>query len=118
MYRVKKLRTLFILAIVLNFASVNSVFAKPDKKKQIPSGTPILWQRPDDINRRDLFWGPGGEAMRPNLAKLTLIKEEKGGYSKKYRVRDASGQEWVVKIGKEAQSETSAVRLLWGLGYE
>lgn len=56
--------------------------------------------------------------MRPDLRSLTFIKEEKGGYSRKYRVRDASGREWVAKIGKEAQSETSAVRLLWGLGYE
>ena len=55
--------------------------------------------------------------MRPDLRQLTVLKEEKGGYSKKYRVRDASGREWVAKIGKEAQSETAAVRLLWGLGY-
>ena len=55
--------------------------------------------------------------MRPDLRRITFLKEEKGGYSKKYRVRDASGREWVVKIGKEAQSETSAIRLLWGLGY-
>ena len=55
--------------------------------------------------------------MRPDLRRITFIKEEKGGYSKKYRVRDGSGREWVAKIGKEAQSETSAVRLLWGLGY-
>lgn len=55
--------------------------------------------------------------MRPDLRRLTVLKEEKGGYSKKYRVRDASGREWVAKIGKEAQSETAAVRLLWGLGY-
>ena len=55
--------------------------------------------------------------MRPDLRRITFIKEEKGGYSKKYRVKDGSGREWVVKIGKEAQSETSAVRLLCGLGY-
>ena len=55
--------------------------------------------------------------MRPDLRRIEFIKEEKGGYSKKYRVRDGSGREWVAKIGKEAQSETSAVRLLWGLGY-
>jgi hypothetical protein len=55
--------------------------------------------------------------MRPDLRRITFLKEEKGGYSKKYRVRDGSGQEWVAKIGKEAQSETSAVRLLWGVGY-
>jgi hypothetical protein len=32
-------------------------------------------------------------------------------------VRDGSGREWVVKVGKEAQSETAAVRLLWAAGY-
>jgi hypothetical protein len=55
--------------------------------------------------------------MRPDLERITFVKEEKGGYSKKYRVRDGAGSEWVAKIGKEAQSETAAVRLLWGLGY-
>jgi hypothetical protein len=55
--------------------------------------------------------------MRPDLRRITFLKEEKGGYSKKYRLRDGSGHEWVAKIGKEAQSETAAVRLLWGVGY-
>jgi len=81
------------------------------------TGTPILWERPNDIGSRDLFLGPGGESMRPDVRRITFIKEEKGGYSKKYRVRDGSGRKWVAKIGKEAQSETSAVRLLWGIGY-
>lgn len=114
----QKLRTIIVLFFVLNFVSINTSFAKPDKKKRLPNGTPVLWQQPTDITRRDLYLGPGGSTMRPNLQKLTFIKEEKGGYSKKYRVRDASGREWVAKVGKEAQSETSAVRLLWGLGYE
>src|SRR5258705_6820438 len=55
--------------------------------------------------------------MRLDLRSISFIKEEKGGNSKKYRLRDGSGREWVVKVGKEAQSETSAVRLLWGVGY-
>ena len=55
--------------------------------------------------------------MRPDLRRITFIKEEKGGYSKKFEVRDGSGRRWVVKIGKEAQAETSAIRLLWGVGY-
>ena len=47
------------------------------------------------------------------------MEEEKGGYSgTKYRIRDGAGREWVAKIGKEAQSETAAVRLLWAVGYE
>jgi len=112
----KTLRTLIALALLLTITSVDSTQAKK-KKKEALTGTPILWQQPDDITSRDLYLGPGGETMRPDLGRITFIKEEKGGYSKKYRVRDGSGREWVAKIGKEAQSETSAVRLLWGLGY-
>ena len=113
----RKLRTLILFALIISLTSLETGLAKPKKKKEALTGTPILWQRPDDISSRDLFLGPGGAAMRPNLRGLTFIKEEKGGYSKKYRVRDGSGREWVVKIGKEAQSETSAIRLLWGVGY-
>ena len=112
-----KLRVFLILAIILGCFSVQVDNAKTKGKKRIPEGTPVLWRQPTDISSRDLFLGPGGEAMRPDLRRLTVLKEEKGGYSKKYRVRDASGREWVAKIGKEAQSETAAVRLLWGLGY-
>lgn len=117
----RKLRTLILFALILSLTSIETGLAtqKVTKKKtkQALTGTPILWQRPDDISSRDLFLGPGGTAMRPDLGRITFIKEEKGGYSKKYRVRDGSGREWVVKIGKEAQPETSAVRLLWGVGY-
>ena len=91
--------------------------AKAKKKKAVPRGTPILWRAPEDIASRDLYLGPGGAAMKPNLRRVRFIKEEKGGYSKKYRIRDASGRIWVAKVGKEAQSETAAVRLLWAAGY-
>jgi len=81
------------------------------------NGRDVLW-RSVDIESRDTFYGPGGLSGQPDITSVTLIREEKGGYSKKYRIRDASGREWVAKIGKEAQSETAAVRLLWALGYE
>lgn len=116
MNSVKRARIAILVLIVLLFPSIETGFAKT-KKKKTPTGTPVLWQRPADIESRDLFLGPGGTSMRPDLRRITFIKEEKGGYSKKYRVRDGSGREWVVKIGKEAQSETSAIRLLWGVGY-
>src|SRR5215212_1123986 len=117
MHKTKKLRMLVLLALLLSITSLDIGLAKPKKKKEALTGTPILWQRPDDVSTRDLYLGPGGTAMRPDLRRITFIKEAKGGYSKKYEVRDASGREWVAKIGNEAQSETSAVRLLWGLGY-
>jgi hypothetical protein len=86
-------------------------------KKEMPAGTAVLWTEPTDIGSRNLLIGPGGEAMRPDVSRVTFIKEEKGGYSKKYRVKDAKGRVWVAKIGKEAQSETAAVRLVWAAGY-
>jgi hypothetical protein len=55
--------------------------------------------------------------MQPDLSSVTFIKEQKGGYSTKYRVRDAQGREWIAKLGKEAQSEVAASRLLWAVGY-
>jgi hypothetical protein len=113
----RKLVTLIVFALLLSVTSIETSLAKPKKKKEALTGTPILWERPNDIASRDLYLGPGGAAMRPDVRRITFIKEEKGGYSKKYRVRDGAGREWVVKIGKEAQSETSAVRLLYGLGY-
>ena len=90
---------------------------KEKKEKKIPQGTAVLWREPGDIASRNLLLGPGGERMKPDLSRITFVKEEKGGYSKKYRVKDGSGRTWVAKLGKEAQSETAAVRLVWGVGY-
>lgn len=115
--RTPNFRSAILLAVILSISAVDVGVVAKQKKKQAPGGTPVMWERPSDISSRDLFLGPGGADMRPDLRRITFLKEEKGGYSKKYRVRDASGREWVVKIGKEAQSETSAIRLLWGLGY-
>jgi hypothetical protein len=107
-------RLTVILLIVLVSVPTTAVVAAKKKKKVPPTGTPVLW-RAVNIPSRDVANGPGGP--RPDLRRVTFIKEERGGYSKKYRVRDSEGREWVAKIGKEAQSETSAVRLLWALGY-
>jgi hypothetical protein len=105
------------LTIILTLTLSALAQSSSREKKETPRGTPVLWQEPSDIASRDLFLGPGGRGMQPDLSSLTFIEEEKGGYSTKYKVRDASGRVWVAKIGKEAQSETAAVRLLWAVGY-
>jgi len=117
MNRVKRVRIAILVLVALLVPSIETGLAKSKKKKETPTGTPVLWQKPTDISSRDLLLGPGGTSMRPDLRRITFLKQEKGGYSKKYRLRDGSGHEWVAKIGKEAQSETAAVRLLWGVGY-
>jgi hypothetical protein len=112
----RKRRTIINLSLILVLGL--SAYARDDKKKQeAHTGTPILWRDPGDIASRDLFLGPGGEAMKPDLSRVTFIKEETGGYSKKYRVRDGQGRVWVAKLSKEAQPETAATRILWAVGY-
>jgi hypothetical protein len=106
------------LLILCGLSPAVAVAREKSKKKKTPTGTPVLWRAPGDISARNTFLGPGGAALRPALRRVTVIKtEDDGGYSPKYHVRDASGREWVAKLGKEAQSETAAVRLLWAVGY-
>ena len=120
----QKSRYWFIWLMVLTLAMPIAATAqdnkdKKDKKeKKELTGTPVLWHEPTDIESRNLLLGAGGDQMKPDLSTLTFIEQKKGGYSTKYRVRDAKGNEWVAKIGKEAQTDTAANRLLWALGYE
>jgi len=118
MFDRSKTRKLAAAALIV-FGLFTRASVAQDKKEQKPApvGLPVLWRAPDDILARDLLLGPGGASMRPDLRRVTFLKEETGGYSKKYRVRDGAGREWVAKLGKEAQPETAATRLLWAAGY-
>lgn len=91
--------------------------AQDKDKKGTPTSNAMLWESVS-ITSRDLYNGPGGETMRPDVSKVIFIEEEKQGHNKKYRIKDAKGQIWVAKWGREAQPETVAVRLLHGLGYK
>jgi hypothetical protein len=110
-------KTFFCFSLVVfAFLPISSANLLQDKRVS-QNATPVLWQEPKDLLSRDLYLGAGGEAMKPELSKVTFVKEETGGYSTKYRVKDGAGKEWVVKLGKEAQSDTVASRLLWAVGY-
>ena len=94
--------------------------AQQDNQKKataMPPGTPALWREPSDIASRNLYLGPGGEAMKPTLSKVTFIEEKESAGSAKFRVRDGAGREWLVKAGGEAQAEVAASRILWAVGY-
>jgi hypothetical protein len=109
--------TIFLMVMVFAFPAA-AQSSKDKDKKSAPTGTPVLWREPVDIQTRNLLLGAGGEAMKPNLSKVTFVEDRPGGYSKKYLVQDASGNKWVAKLGKEAQPDTAANRLLWAVGYE
>lgn len=113
-YRSFKSAALLIILVAL----CSGIHAQKKKAKEIlPNGKTVMWEKVN-IADRDLFNGPGGDAMRPDLSKITFIKKETGGYNKKYRIKDGSGRVWIVKYGREAKPETASVRLLWSLGYE
>ena len=110
----------YIVLIILAACAFSGIAEAQKKSKK--SGNPaaketgVIW-RNVNVRSQDLLTGPGGKASAPNLDRIAFIRQEKGGYSTKYRIRDASNRVWVAKIGKEAQSETAAVRLLSALGY-
>jgi hypothetical protein len=77
-----------------------------------------LWIEPADLEQRDLFRGPAmGPGAPDPSGTFTFVKEDTSGRSPGYDVRDASGMEWSVKLGPEAQSEVLASRILWALGF-
>lgn len=111
---------LLVLMLALPFAAAGQDRKDKNEKgeKKELTGKPVLWKEPADIETRKLLLGAGGDQMKPDISKVTFIEQKTGGYSTKYRVRDAKGNEWIAKIGKEAQTDTAANRLLWALGYE
>lgn len=113
------LRLLVVLFLLTAFVSSGFPQGKKSKKSKepVPAGKATMWE-PVDASTLDLFWGPGGREMAPDLSKITFVKQETGGYNKKYRIKDGKGRVWIAKLGREARPETAAVRLLYGLGYK
>jgi hypothetical protein len=118
---IRKVRQTILFLSLFSVAVVSAVAqdkeGKKDKKVVGPLTNPVLWQEVNTASL-DLFNGPGGTAMRPDISRVEFIKEELQGHNKKYRIKDAKGQVWVAKLGREAQPETAAVRILYGLGYK
>ncbi len=81
-----------------------------------PEAKRVMWESVN-IGERNLFLGPGGAQMQPELKKSQFLGRQGGGTQLKYRLKDAAGREWVIKVGRETQSETAATRLLWAIGY-
>ncbi len=116
---IRQLRQSILFLAILSLGVLSPAAQDKDKKgkKSGPLTNPIMWQAVDTATL-DLYNGPGGTAMLPDTSRIEFIKEETGGHNKKYRIKDAKGKVWVAKLGREAQPETAAVRILYGLGYK
>jgi len=72
---------------------------------------------PSDLESRDLFHGPGGSALVPPAVTYAFVARKTTGTNPGYDVRDPLGKLWSVKLGEEAQSEVTASRILWAIGF-
>ena len=106
--------TLVLTVAVLGSPALFRSFSVQDS---VPSHRPFLWREPNDIEQRDLFYGPGGKLHQPHDAVFTFVKEDLDGSHPKFDVRDSDSVRWKVKLGTEARPETAASRLVWAVGY-
>src|SRR6478672_9228336 len=113
--RFAKLAAAFMLPLLL-FTGVSAQKVSVKKTGRVTTNA-VLWE-PVNVEKRDLYLGPGGAKMQPDLSKVKFVEEDKTGHNKKWKIKDAAGRKWVAKFGREAQPETAAVRILYGLGYK
>jgi hypothetical protein len=90
------------------------------KTDEAKNGPAVLWQEPTDIERRDLYYGIGGQSGAPDPAGKFTFVADKGSpkdSNPKIDVKDDRGREWTVKFGPEVKSETAVSRIVWAAGY-
>lgn len=67
---------------------------------------------------RDLFHGVGGKKLAPDpKATYSVIEIKRGGFSRGYTVTGPGDREWSAKFPPEANTEITASRIFWGIGY-
>jgi hypothetical protein len=101
------------LLIAVISTSLSPVEAQSRRQPRISA---VIWENPGPIGSRNLYYGPGSAKLAP-APPFVFLEEDKDGGSPKFKVRDANGVEWSVKLGPEAQTETVAARLVWAVGY-
>ncbi|HEX7779107.1 MAG TPA: hypothetical protein VF424_07720 [Vicinamibacterales bacterium] len=114
----QSLRRLIVVVVML---SATGACARQLHRVQFP-GEPEaslaeLWQEPTDLERRDLFHGPGDPRLMPADRTFTFVAKDTSGWSPGFDVRDTKGLDWSVKLGAEAQSEVVTSRILWAIGF-
>lgn len=107
---------LAVLAALVWVSDEYSLQAQPEAPARISVAE--LWQEPADLLQRDLYAGPGGAELAPPRDKpFQFVAHKTTGVNPGYDVKDASGRLWSVKLGVEAQSEVTASRILWAMGF-
>jgi len=105
-----------VLASLVWISGEYSLQAQPETPAKFSVAE--LWQEPTDLLRRDLYAGPGGAELAPPRDKpFQFVAHKTTGVNPGYDVKDPTGRAWSVKLGVEAQSEVTASRILWAMGF-
>jgi hypothetical protein len=105
-----------LLVLQLTYASEVSRTEVIQGNKNSKKHAMALWEDPEDIKSRNLYYGPGGRDHIPK-GPFSFVEEDLEGTNPKFDVRDRAGNMWKVKLGVEARPEVAASRLLWAAGY-
>jgi hypothetical protein len=110
-----RLLTLCFLAPLLLVAddTLPKAFTDPPTVRQ---GRYVLWHDPGAVETLDFQNGIGGPEMAP-APPFQFVEDDNSGTTPKIKVKDAKDHTWVVKLGREASSDTFCTRLAWALGY-
>ena len=101
-----------VWAIGCSTRRIQSTLQGPPTAQQLAQ----LWIQPQ--RDRDLFYGVGGKKLAPDpKATYTVIEIKRGGFSRGYTVTGPRNREWTAKFPPEANTEVTASRLHWGIGY-
>jgi len=107
---------LAVLASLVWLSAAYPLQAQPEGPAKISVAE--LWQEPTDLLQRDLYAGPGGAELTPHRERpFQFVAHKTTGVNPGYDVKDANGRLWSVKLGVEAQSEVTASRILWAMGF-
>jgi hypothetical protein len=110
-------------SIALGLALAVAGCASPAMKRTgaAPASSTLaeLWIDPGTAPR-NLYDGPLPVPRRDRPVvdgRYTVVSKDTAGFSTTYKVKDAAGRDWNVKIGPEAQTEVVTSRIVWALGY-
>src|SRR6185503_13364415 len=119
------LRSTGTISLLISATMIASASPPAQRAGSAPGGSPPprssvneLWVEPGTA--RNLLDGPAGvpASARPAVdGRFEIDSKDTAGFSATYKVRDASGRKWHVKIGPEAQTEVVASRIAWAVGY-